>query len=417
MDQAQPQNVPARIRRPSSAKIYGILTQTLAFLMAAASAVFAAATIMQINSFLPRLKLSFEGRDIGFVESKDTLCRALSRLEGEISEILCEPYEFAGDFSYRIELVKTQPTYVSEGELYSLMRNAPQTQSAVATAWGIYIDGELATASESRDDIDKILGEILEQNSGDIGEKGSIDFASDIQVIESQYPRRDVLASEALMLSKLAGAVQFKKAKIETYRAKVPFEVEYVESDQDWADTQTVQREGEDGENLVTVEVTYIGDSEVSMEVKRVETIKEPTAEVVLVGTKPKVPTGKFIAPVRATFTTSLFTDDHRAVDLAAPLGSAVVASDGGIVAYAGSSESYGNYVKIWHSDGFVTLYAHLDSIGVEEGNVLHQGQEIGKCGSTGHSTGPHVHFEIIQDGVRVDPDLYIDGLPCFIGG
>ena len=132
--------------------------------------------------------------------------------------------------------------------------------------------------------------------------------------------------------------------------------------------------------------------------------------QVVIVGTKPKPaagPTGNFKSPLRGALSTR-FTGGHRAIDIPAPTGTPMYASDGGTVIYAGMSGSYGNHIKIRHNNGFVTLYAHLSSIGVKYGEQVFQGQEIGKVGSTGRSTGPHLHFEIIKNGVQVNPEAYL---------
>jgi murein DD-endopeptidase MepM/ murein hydrolase activator NlpD len=85
------------------------------------------------------------------------------------------------------------------------------------------------------------------------------------------------------------------------------------------------------------------------------------------------------------------------------------MAADGGTVIYTGNSGSYGKHIKIKHSDGYVTLYAHLSAISVNNGDSVYQGQKIGEIGSTGRSTGNHLHFEIIKNGVQVNPLSYFN--------
>ncbi|TMC47587.1 MAG: hypothetical protein E6J14_15155 [Chloroflexi bacterium] len=105
----------------------------------------------------------------------------------------------------------------------------------------------------------------------------------------------------------------------------------------------------------------------------------------------------------------------HTGLDLAAPLDAPVRAAADGVVLLATSSVDsqghyvgYGNYVLIAHPDGFATLYGHLDRIGVSAGQLVHQGDAIGLEGSTGWSTGPHVHFEIRHKGELLDPAPYL---------
>jgi murein DD-endopeptidase MepM/ murein hydrolase activator NlpD len=96
---------------------------------------------------------------------------------------------------------------------------------------------------------------------------------------------------------------------------------------------------------------------------------------------------------------------DHRAVDIAAPAGTLVTAADRGVVIRAGwNNQGYGRFVVIDHNIDYITLYAHLDEILVQAGMVVAQGQTIGRVGSTGNSTGPHLHFEIRDFGRLTNP-------------
>ena len=95
----------------------------------------------------------------------------------------------------------------------------------------------------------------------------------------------------------------------------------------------------------------------------------------------------------------------HKGIDIAAPLGTVVRASRSGVVTFAGwSRQGYGNLVKIRHSDGTETRYAHFSKIKVVVGQHLRQGDPVGLIGSTGISTGPHLHFEIREHGRATDP-------------
>lgn len=94
----------------------------------------------------------------------------------------------------------------------------------------------------------------------------------------------------------------------------------------------------------------------------------------------------------------------HRGLDVAAPTGTAIVASRSGTVAFAGWSGSYGYLVRVRHAGGDETWYAHQSRILVNVGQWVDQSQVIGRVGSTGLSTGPHVHFEIRRHGTSLDP-------------
>jgi murein DD-endopeptidase MepM/ murein hydrolase activator NlpD len=98
----------------------------------------------------------------------------------------------------------------------------------------------------------------------------------------------------------------------------------------------------------------------------------------------------------------------HGGVDIAADVGTAVAAARGGIVVRVGWGGAYGYHVVLDHGAGWETRYAHLSRIDVREGERLRQGAVVGLVGSTGASTGPHLHFEIRHDGRALDPLAYV---------
>ena len=125
-----------------------------------------------------------------------------------------------------------------------------------------------------------------------------------------------------------------------------------------------------------------------------------------------------FIVPVTGTVTSrfgyredpfTLKQKKHKGTDIAAPLGTEILAVADGTVSYVGYDENgYGNYFTISHNEHIKTLYGHCSSICVSEGQTIKAGQVIGYVGSTGRSTGNHLHFEIRLDGVPTNAEWYI---------
>ncbi len=99
----------------------------------------------------------------------------------------------------------------------------------------------------------------------------------------------------------------------------------------------------------------------------------------------------------------------HNGVDLAVNTGTAVKAFAGGIVEYIGDSPIYGNYLQIDHGNGVTSFYAHCDSLCVQQGQTVTVGETVALSGATGNATGPHLHFELKRNGVRLNPLYYID--------
>jgi murein DD-endopeptidase MepM/ murein hydrolase activator NlpD len=113
---------------------------------------------------------------------------------------------------------------------------------------------------------------------------------------------------------------------------------------------------------------------------------------------------GRFAWPARG-WLTQRFWSGHQAVDIGNRTGTPILAADAGYVVMAGRDTwGYGNQVLIDHGNGYLTRYAHLNAILVKAGQSVEKNQKIGTMGSTGRSTGPHLHFEVIQGSVRRNP-------------
>jgi murein DD-endopeptidase MepM/ murein hydrolase activator NlpD len=117
---------------------------------------------------------------------------------------------------------------------------------------------------------------------------------------------------------------------------------------------------------------------------------------------------GRFAWPTQGILS-QRFWSGHLGIDIANRTGIPVRAADDGYVVMAGRDTwGYGNQVVIDHGNGYWTRYAHLNKIGVKAGDVVKKQQQIGTMGSTGRSTGPHLHFEVIQGGVRRNPQGFL---------
>lgn len=136
-----------------------------------------------------------------------------------------------------------------------------------------------------------------------------------------------------------------------------------------------------------------------------------PKQAVAYTGTAPKGAkkgTGELAWPMSGSMSQESW-EGHVAIDLAAPKGTRVVAADAGYVVVAMCTKTdYGCRIVVDHGNGYQTLYAHLSAFLVEVGQSVAKGEAIAESGSTGRSTGPHLHFEVIKDGMRRNPSLYL---------
>ncbi len=114
--------------------------------------------------------------------------------------------------------------------------------------------------------------------------------------------------------------------------------------------------------------------------------------------------------PVENATITTEFSEKHKAIDLAAPKGAEIKSVLDGKVIEADTSDSYGKYIKIEHDKGVKTLYAHCDTLNVRAGDSVSEGQKIATVGSTGNSTGDHLHFELSVNDEYFDPIPMLNG-------
>jgi murein DD-endopeptidase MepM/ murein hydrolase activator NlpD len=115
----------------------------------------------------------------------------------------------------------------------------------------------------------------------------------------------------------------------------------------------------------------------------------------------------EYVAPVNGPITQ--WYGSHPGLDIAPPFGTPIVAAHSGVVTFVGWQDGYGMHVEVTQVDGIVTTYSHMSAWSVQEGQLVVAGQELGNVGSTGWSTGPHLHFEVhLPNGERTDPALWL---------
>ncbi|NLK22099.1 MAG: peptidoglycan DD-metalloendopeptidase family protein [Epulopiscium sp.] len=198
------------------------------------------------------------------------------------------------------------------------------------------------------------------------------------------------------------------------YKEPIEKPVKYEEDDTQLKTYMKVIEAGEEGEKEITAYRIRINGYEESTQTISEEVIKEPKEAVIIVGTKtppPKSATGTFRMPVSGKLSSgfgSRWGTFHAGIDLAAPQGTPIYASDGGVVTEAGWHGGYGYLVKVNHGNGFETYYAHTSKIYVTVGQKVAKGEKIAAVGSTGNSTGYHLHFEVRLNGDPRNPYNYL---------
>lgn len=194
-------------------------------------------------------------------------------------------------------------------------------------------------------------------------------------------------------------------------QATVPFKTVVREDANQVKSVKKVERAGKAGVVETTTAIQSKNGKITSSVTESSRLVQEAVDQIVVVGTKEGVATGSFIKPTVGRLSSPFgprWGRFHYGIDLANRTGTDVVAADGGVVTRVGMAGSYGNLIIIDHQNGTSTRYAHLSAYNVKVGDVVAQGQSIGKIGSTGRSTGPHLHFEVRVGGVAKNPLNFI---------
>lgn len=194
----------------------------------------------------------------------------------------------------------------------------------------------------------------------------------------------------------------------------IAYETEVIEDASMFKGDKKTKQEGKDGQKLLNYMVYKENGNEVKRDTTKDETLTEPVKEIIVKGTKvvPSRGNGSLTWPAVDGYVSSKLGTRwgkmHKGIDIARPSDRTIKAADNGKIVSAGNSGAYGNKIEIDHGNGMKTVYAHLDSISVSVGQTVSQGQKIGVMGSTGRSTGVHLHFEVYENGNLKNPLDYL---------
>lgn len=289
------------------------------------------------------------------------------------------------DESVKVEATKVSPTYITEPKQLAkrlveggkVMKNYTvqqgDTLNSIAKAYGISVN-----------EIVKNNPHLTADSNPVIGEKLKIEIVEPYVNVEVQY--------EALKLRSVDYQTEVKKSS-SLLKGKTE-----------------VKQEGQKGKRELLFAITEVNGERKSKVTVSDEVVAEPITEIKVVGTKetPHLGTGSFAWPAVGGYVSSKMGPrwgrNHDGIDIARPSDYTIKASDNGKVIKSASHSTYGNYVVIDHNNGYETLYAHLSSSSVSVGQTVAKGQKIGVMGSTGRSTGVHLHFEVYKNGTLVNP-------------
>lgn len=442
------------------------------------------------------LALTYNGKEIATVDSEETYEEANRMIKNYASYAGNGKSSDLHSPEYKVKLLN-EPACSSAHEVKDKVI-AESSEEKITEASGIYSDGKLIAVLDNSEDPQSLLDSILEESKlGD--ENAQTSFVENVESVSGLYPEdeiksssevkdmlvngihsqtqhcvgqgeslesiadefstttdeikksngldeEDVSEGDKLIIDITEFPVHVKTEKVEEVKDDIPFQTVREPDASQEEGWESVTRQGQNGEHVTVVKVTYVNRSETDRAEISSETVSEPVEQHIRYGTKKKVvpqpkspaetkpadksskkaepnvqkpQNGKLLWPVPFTHNiTSKFgavdgafrSKPHSGIDISAAgiHGNDVLAAADGVVKFAGTANGYGNFIEITHANGMVTAYGHCESLYVKVGQTVKAGDRIASVGTTGNSTGYHLHFEVIVDGKRRNPSDYV---------
>lgn len=369
--------------------------------------------------------LSYNGEPIGYSRSEGTVTAAI----GEISSMFAEDAEITNDIkNFTVSKITSSNWFISclnKNEFLDVMVNASET---LCNAYSLYIDGEFTAALRNLEMLETVINNFkvdmvsINKYVSNQNDSCTVTFKEKIEIKHEYLPKSVVTLKDEYktVYAKLTANLNYTIDCIQTEEQTIPYVTYYTRNDELRAGQKKVIRKGDNGTKDVQYHI-IVENGELISKTQVNETItKSAVTAKIQIGSGVSGGLGSnlgLIFPVDGYITSPYgnrndpFTgssSNHNGLDIGAAKGTPIYAASGGKVIQAGDRKNgFGLCVKIEHSSGFQTLYGHCSELLVKEGQYVAAGELIARVGSTGRSTGNHLHYSIIIDGKWVDPTLY----------
>ena len=289
--------------------------------------------------------------------------------------------------------------------------------------YSLTVDGQPFGITDQGEELREMLDKYLADARAKYDDTTTTEFANDVEV-NTVTASADQIETAQAVFDKAKDMFSVSLFTDWSYEVDMDYETNVTYDETKDNSYEEVTKKGENGKVTVNLRLNYVDGALVDSAVIDTKVTKEPVAEEVTIGSKQGEreygttggTTGSFIWPVPHTHNITSYMEwrwgrMHNGIDIAGgdDYGQPIVAADGGIVTFAGNDGGgYGNYVMIDHGNGYMTVYGHASEICCSTGQYVGQGETIALIGSTGFSTGPHLHFEVRLNGEYQDPLNYV---------
>ena len=432
------------------------------------SGVFIIGLLLFFRSYTVALEVTIDDEVVSYVRNETEFAGAVTSVEKNLAETLGENYTMYTAPEYQFVFIKKNKMPDADS-LYAQAYRAVTEE--IGHHFGLYVDGTLVAAAEQKSTIETVLNELKKPYETGV-ENERIEFVSNVEVrtglfspgtlksvpelralfegstnpryytieeddylsdivkktgvsrqmlyyLNPDLDERRLIPGRKMLISTPDVYLGVKVVRTIVYDEEINYSTVRIKDDSLYVNQTKVKTAGRKGSKTITAEVTYVDGVKTNTDIISSVVTREPVTRELYVGTKnypnsfsSLAGTGAFIRPISGGYTSCAYGGyrGHVGVDLtmSGAYGKAIYASASGTVIKAGWSGGYGIMVKIRHSNGYETWYAHMSSKLVSVGDKVTQGQQIGRIGSTGNSTGPHLHFELRINGSPVNPMRYI---------
>ena len=405
-----------------------------------------------------------DGENIGLVTDRETVYTAIDSVRERLTDYFGDEYSYSKEPVFVRRLV-AEDALADKSQLEDALLSNIDT---MVEAYAVYVDGEALFGVSSEEAAEWVFAKYKQRYTGEeITDDMVVDFCEEVSVnkefvhialLETPESALEILSGDSkevaaykvqandtlwdiakkydtsvehllainddisdnikegmeIKVEETVPRLSVRSVQTVSLTEPVPYKVEKIKDDSIYEGRTVVSQKGQDGSAKVLARVTKVNGVEVNKDVLESETISEPISQIEKIGTKERPPTtgsGTFINPSFGTLSSRYgrrWGRSHNGIDIAGSYNSPIKAADGGVVTYAGWMSGYGNYVVIDHENGYQTAYGHNASLSVSVGDRVAKGDVIAKMGSTGRSTGTHLHFEVRKNGQFVNPLEYV---------
>lgn len=383
------------------------------------------AAVLVLNATTNYYMISYNGQNLGYSRNENTFYATVESLKNQFAD--------NAEVSSDLDLLSIAPVKTSNWFLSCLnrqeMRDAIVSVSvSIEDAYTVYIDGAAVVSVTSEKAITNALADYKVDRATLCDEIYSDYDSFEFELLCDYQVQRECVLSKNISFNNVYQAVysaleenlKYKLTCTQTKNEEIPYITYYERNDNLVSGTSLIIRQGKVGVKAVESEVVVQNGVVTSNKIINETVIKSATTAKIQVGNNTTdAYSGSLVLllPVEGYVSSAFggradpFTGEaaqHNGLDIAAKTGTSIIAAAQGKVIQASDKKNgYGNCVIIEHSSGFRTLYAHCSELLVSVGDYVSAGDVIARVGSTGRSTGPHLHFSVIIDGVYVDPTIY----------